>query len=467
MVNKKNFVLVFLTFTILLILLSFSVYAQTSNNTTENNNKLLPLSDWNETKLLEFHYSPQIKTRLNGTFYPLQVLMVGKADKGDKNKTWDNRQQSIFHYASDINVFYNDDNYSLQDLIDFRGIRVDGGENFPPVSFGDISPWDDSEHLAWHSASEIRVRIRTIYYSLQYAIDNGLIRFPNRINRTRETVVLTFSVPAGSKDEYDTFCRRVRTENFASLNDKINASVLDQETIYKVSCSYGGGDYQEAYSVKFNSTYSEFFNSDEKHISRIVLGNEISRGKDTFIWELKLDENKELNINVKLAQLCQRRLSPQIDISQCNLLFGQNEVDSEASTGDVIQLIRTLNNLRQNSLTPGSSGECQIPYQANNIGNANTQSYNNCGNGQCSGSEWALGNCINDCGASSCTSSSNANNERLFSLDCSDALRMTFGVKCVEFNFCPVYKAPVGLGPGIVRNQEIYAWDKVDCKVIA
>lgn len=81
-----------------------------------------------------------------------------------------------------------------------------------------IHPWDNSQHLAWHSADDIKINISGGYYSLQDAFNNGLIASQTQINnlQTQITninnnggsggVLQTFTTSAGSDSTYSLTC---------------------------------------------------------------------------------------------------------------------------------------------------------------------------------------------------------------------------------------------------------------------
>lgn len=479
MINKKHSVLVCLTFTVLVILFSSTIYAQTSGNanstTDSDENKPLPLSNWNESKLSEFHYSPQIKTRLNQTFYPLQAILGGKIDKAEENKTWDANPRSVFHYAADIKVKYKNSTYSLQELIDHKGIKVRGGEDFPATSKSKITEWDESDHLVWHGADEIRVNIKKILYSLQYAIDQGLIKFPRETNKTRNVTILEFSVPAGSSENYERSCYK-RDVNSANLKDAINASSLIPGAVYSVSCSYDGGPQLKANKVKFNGTYVQFFDAEEDHVSRIIriLNRDVLKGKDTFVWEGNLDQAGELSIRIRRAESCSNRPGLNFDITKCT-------VNRRELIGGLLGIELSTNN-NENTFENLDAGINNNPFQT--ISTAcccDSTDIQGCyaapNRGRCTGpvcgiscsapNAFACGNSNPSSGVGSGSDSGGLFGGALSdAFDCSNAWRLTYGLKCTEYNFCPIYKVPVGIGPGIVRNEDIYAWKKLDCKVI-
>lgn len=459
MINKKYFILAILSSIIVFLVLLSSVYAQTTVNTT------LPVSNWNETLLSEFHDSFQIKTLINTTYYPFQSVLNGMIASANN---WENNSKPVFHIAEDIKVSYQNNNYSLQNLIDYKGMKSVTGVNIPSFSTGAIPYWNDEDHLVWHDANEIEITISGNNYSLQYAVDQVLIWFPGATRPLQNVTLLTFSVPAGGKQGYSLTCYKKDVNNNwineAQAVQTFNASNLVPSAIYDVSCNYGSNTMRSN-RAQLNDSYQSFFDARESHITRIfpILGKTLKSGKDNFVWEWKIQDDK-LIVRVIRGGNCQNNPTMRPDIRKCRInlaVLGQFLFQGGGNNVPTSQGIRCCvtgphpvsSSGTQNPLAPTSPAVCQ------------QRTY--CFNGQvCPVACACPGAYI--CGGKSPvslpTSPQQKSNNRL--LDCSGAFRNTHNTQCKDTSLCPRYTVPKGLGLGILINEQVYNWKKLDCTVI-
>jgi len=303
----------------------------------------------------------------------------------------------------------------------------------------DSLEWDVNPPV-WHSADEIKIKVDDgNYYSLQEALDHGLIRLP--AGNIPEGVLLDFTLPKGGPEWYDKVCPsgygRNKQDQYADYTGEftITNPFIYEGGVYDFSCSVGDKPGTVVTKVLLNESYNVIVSVKEPRIERIakVLGEkEIENGKDTYSYLVALEGNK-LKFRITRPSSCRNVLLDSINVCAIKNILGKF-TDKKAEL-----------------LTPGYSDQ---PI-AQSTGTS-------CGDGTCSGNERNMGTCIKDCGGSS-TRTGTANSKNTNSKECKIET-IDLPNKICKNDQCPVYTVRSGILGGF-KEKEIYKWQELKCSV--
>ncbi|PIN94669.1 hypothetical protein COU53_02525 [Candidatus Pacearchaeota archaeon CG10_big_fil_rev_8_21_14_0_10_30_48] len=272
-----------------------------------------------------------------------------------------------------------------------------------------IPTWENETHSAWHDASEIRVNINDIYYSLQTAIDAGLLGGGGSgdvINNIVGIIRDRFDTENANEADFKKICTRTErdgaseaprllrriiedrlpqdiAEKYAEYNPVVNLEKVEivNGDLYEFSCTYGEETTPQVSRISLDGNYTLIAKGTESHVSNINLwGSRTYLGADTFGWYVKLNEDNKLKFIVETEGACRTQTSTQ---QACRKVCAEWEIISSFGARQCIRYKQ----------------EC-----------------------------------------SSFATSANV---------------------CEPANTCPVYTVP----QGFVRQQTIYAWKGIDCTI--
>jgi len=270
-----------------------------------------------------------------------------------------------------------------------------------------IPTWENETHNVWHDASEIRVNINNIYYSLQTAIDAGLLGGGSGsvINNIIGDVKERFNTENANGDDFKKICTRTErdgaseaprllrriiedkfnqdiAETYAEYNPVVNLEKVEiiNGDVYEFSCTYGDETNPQISRISLDGNYTLIAKGTESHVSRVnFIGGRTYLGTDNFGWYVKLNEDNKLKFIVETEGACR----------------------DQASSNEVCKMVR-----------------------------------NNCDY--------------------SPTGSCNPNGQHK---ECKTVPTST--TICEPANTCPIYTVP----QGFARQQTIYAWKGIDCTI--
>ena len=266
-----------------------------------------------------------------------------------------------------------------------------------------IPTWENETHSAWHDASEIRVKINDIYYSLQTAIDAGLLGGGSGdvINNIVGIIRDRFDTENANEADFKKICTRTERDGASEaprllrriIEDKFNQEMaetyveynppvnLDKVEIvngdvYEFSCTYGDETTPQVSRISLDGNYTLIAKGIESHVSRVnFIGGRTYLGTDTFGWYVKLNEDNKLKFIVETEGACRTQTS--------------------------------------------SKQVCEMVCRKNSVGNC-------------------MGEYVSECTGIP-----------------------TSNTVCEPSNSCPIYTIP----QGFARQQTIYAWKGIDCTI--
>ncbi|GEM_PF-6713470 len=331
----------------------------------------------------------------------------------------------------------------------------------------DSLEWDVDPPV-WHSADEIKIKADDgNYYSLQEALDHGLIKLP--IGKVPQGILINFSLPQGSPEWYDSVCPagygRNKKDQYADYVDEFTVTnpFIYEGGVYDFSCSVGDKPAVVTRKVQLSENYTIIVTTKEPRVARIGLGGrEVSNGEDKYSYLVSLEGNK-LKFRVARPSSCVNNLIDSINVPICTGILSNL---NNGASGNL------LNNYRR-ALTPGAGVLIADDNKDNEfemLGVPNSgEGTGTCGDGTCSGAEWSMGSCCKDC--SEYTASCNTGNPVTTSgnpkpIMCFGALSINLPEQICLNDQCPVYTVRSGILGGF-KEKEIYNWQELKCSIRA
>ena len=326
------------------------------------------------------------------------------------------------------------------------------------LNFDDLE-WDIDKPVL-HEASEIKVYVDGEYYSLQEVFDHRLVNFP--INAPN-SILLRFDLESGETADVDPFCSRedgwrFGNEKYVKYNKEVGTNpYIFSGGIYDFSCTIGDVGEVFTYRVQLNDNYTTFITTQKLNnpvqraggILNLIKGN-TDKEQNVYDYQVALIDN-ELNFRITRPTACRNRILTSVTIpTNC----GRNLVCAYASS---------IPGCSGSGFSKTSDGFGEIEYELlqTNTGGGT------CGDGTCSGAEWAYNNCIPDCGGTA------------ESIDAGSSLfeQITEGILCdretvnlpsrvCENNQCPIYEVRGNILDRF-KKEEIKEWDGVSCSIKA
>ncbi len=204
--------------------------------------------------------------------------------------------------------------------------------------------WVEPNHVVWHDAEDVKVKLKDSggsesLHSLQYLIDNGIILtsltgsggtpIPSPSRRT------SFELPKGyettfteKNEDFTKVCTLAernnegeeiniirellnpgKVEKYVKLTDPISLENFDLENgeLYEFSCLYGSETTPQINRFVLDENFITIIEATERHVKKkYLLGGYDYEGTDTFSWNVRLNENDELEFIVEMVKSCRQ-----------------------------------------------------------------------------------------------------------------------------------------------------------------
>ncbi|MEK6874087.1 MAG: hypothetical protein AABW91_04530 [Nanoarchaeota archaeon] len=340
----------------------------------------------------------------------------------------------------------------------------------------DSLEWDVDPPV-WHSADEIKIKADNgNYYSLQEALDYGLITLP--IGEIPQGVLIDFNLPGGSPEWYNKVCPsgygKNKKEQYADYLGEftITNPFIYEGGVYDFSCTIGDKPGTVTSRVQLSENYTIIITTQEPKISKIqaIMGNkEVESGEDKYSYLVSLEGNK-LRFRITRPSSCRNTKISGFNIPLCIPQKTSGSSSGLSGFGGMFGISDETNQeIQIEELQFGAgvtgSGYCLSGSGCNNfpiseIGGC-TGAYCNCRLGR--------GGCYSSIGQIPVSPSSVAFNQRPQSKpDCSSMPSANVNLptkKCVD-DQCPIYTVKSGIFGGF-KQKEIYKWGEIKCDIRA
>ena len=330
----------------------------------------------------------------------------------------------------------------------------------------DSLEWDVDPPV-WHSADEIKIKADDgNYYSLQEALDYGLIKLP--IGKVPQGVLINFSLPQGSPEWYDSVCPagygRNKKDQYADYVGEftITNPFVYEGGVYDFSCSIGDKPAVVTRKVQLSENYTVIVTVKEPKVERIGLGSsEVTNGEDKYSYLIALEENK-LKFRVTRPSSCRNNLITNLDIPIC-LSIGSGGIGIAGLTPGGISS-STNDEIVFEPLGVSGTGYCSSGGSCNGLPTSEV--------GGCTGSV-----CGCSLGRAGCYSSINqipglpqpdqgSSNDGGLNCNLLPSININLPEQTCQNDQCPVYTVTSGILGGF-KEKEIYNWQKLKCSVRA
>jgi len=363
------------------------------------------------------------------------------------------------------NLFEGNNNDDNTDVENTAGTSVPAFQEYDfegyGVELGSLE-WD-ADPPVWHSADEIKIRADDgNYYSLQEALDHGLIRLP--IGKIPNGVLLEFTLPQGSPEWYDRVCPssygKNKQDQYAEYAGEftITNPLIYDGGVYDFSCSVGDKPGTVVTKVLLNESYNVIVSVKEPRIERIanVLGEkEIENGEDMYSYLVSLENNK-LKFRITRPSSCRNNRITNLQIPLC------------IPSGGTIAGLFSSTNINNDEiifepLATSGTGYCSSGGSCNSLPTSEV--------GGCTGSV-----CSCRVGRSGCYSSrdqipglqpqNQASGGSGLNCNILPPIEISLPEKSCRNDQCPIYTVRSGILGGF-EEKEIYKWQELKCSVKA
>lgn len=332
----------------------------------------------------------------------------------------------------------------------------------------DSLEWDVDPPV-WHSADEIKIRANDgNYYSLQEALDHGLIKLPT--GKIPQGILIDFSLPKGSPEWYDKVCPvvygRNKKEQYADYSGEfvITNPFIYKEGVYDFSCTIGNKSGTVTSRVQLSENYTVLFTTKEPRIEKIVavFGDEkIENGVDKYSYLVALEGNK-LKFRITRPSSCRNNLISSINIPLCSSSqLGQDE--------SIISPSLLPNNPIFGIKSDSSGEDLAFEKLSNNVCDSTDPScWGSPQRGGCTGPVCSCKIGVTPgCHEQEIELPENdASTLERYWLDCSNQIPINLPEQSCSNDQCPIYTVKSGIFGGF-KEKEVYNWQELKCNVRA